>query len=109
MNLGQGGAAVHLLDVNCTGAESNLLECVDSGSGMTPLSMVDGDCSMPAGVICEGKCLLSMMYIIDYCGKIAIVSTFNIRGMPSHGTQHVRHSQLKGRVNPDYSDDELQT
>jgi len=68
VNLGQGGAAVHMLDVNCTGTESNLLECVDSGSGMTPLSMVDGDCSMPAGVICEGKCLLSMMYIIDYCG-----------------------------------------
>ena len=56
VNLGQGGAGVHLLDVNCTGAESNLLECVESGSGMTPLSLVDGDCSIPAGVICEGKC-----------------------------------------------------
>ena len=51
MDFGHGGGGEHVQDVDCTGAESNLLHCIESGSGMSLLSTV---CIRPAGVICEG-------------------------------------------------------
>ena len=51
VDFGQGSRAVHIQDVNCTGMESNLLRCIDSGSGMNSLSR---GCIRPAGVMCEG-------------------------------------------------------
>ena len=51
VDFGHGGGRVHEQDMNCTGTESNLLQCIESGSGMSSLSTV---CIRPAGVICEG-------------------------------------------------------
>ena len=51
VDFGQGSRTVHIQDVNCTGMESNLLQCIDSGSGMNSLSRA---CIRPAGVMCEG-------------------------------------------------------
>lgn len=52
VDFGHGGGRAHEQDVNCVGAESNLLQCIESGSGMRSLST---ECIRPAGVICEGK------------------------------------------------------
>ena len=51
VDFGQGSKAVHIQDLNCSGMESNLLQCIDSGSGMNSLSRA---CIRPAGIICEG-------------------------------------------------------
>ena len=51
VDFGQGSRAAHIQDVNCTGTESNLLQCIDGGSGMKSLSRA---CIRPAGVMCEG-------------------------------------------------------
>ena len=50
-DFGHGSGRAHVQDVNCAGAESNLLQCIESGSGMGSLS---GACIRPAGVVCEG-------------------------------------------------------
>ena len=55
MDFGHGGGREHVQDVDCTGAESNLLQCIESGSGMSSLST---ECITPAGVICEGIVLV---------------------------------------------------
>ena len=51
MDFGHGDGRKHVRDVNCTGAESNPLQCIESGSGMSSLNT---ECMTPAGVICEG-------------------------------------------------------
>ena len=57
MDFGHGGGREHVQDVDCTGAESNLLQCTESGSGMNSLST---ECITPAGVLCEGMVLVLM-------------------------------------------------
>ena len=48
VDFGHGGGRQHVQDVNCTCAESNLLQCIESGSGVSSLST---ECIIPAGVI----------------------------------------------------------
>ena len=50
-DFGHGGGREHVQDVDCTGVASNLLQCIERGSGMNALSRA---CIRPAGVICEG-------------------------------------------------------
>ena len=57
MDFGRGGGRKHVRDVNCAGAESNLLQCIESGSRVSSLST---ECITPAGVICEGMVLVLM-------------------------------------------------
>ena len=55
MDFGHGGGNEHVQYVNCASAESNLLQCIEGGSGMSSLST---ECITPAGVICEGVVLV---------------------------------------------------
>ena len=55
MDFGHGGGKERVEYVDCTGTESNLLQCIESGSGVSSLS---AECITPAGVICEGIVLV---------------------------------------------------
>ena len=68
VDLGQGGGIIHVQDVACTGGESNLLECVETGPGSRMDSAADRACQMPAGAICEREKTYSLFsfYVIHY-------------------------------------------
>ena len=58
-DFGLSNGLVHNVDVQCSGAEMSLSECLsdsDSGSGklLVPVSTDPRHCSNHAGVICEG-------------------------------------------------------
>ena len=62
VDFGHGGGRVHEQDLNCAGNELNLLECIESGSGMSSLSTA---CIRTAGIICEGKMLVFQIILYN--------------------------------------------
>lgn len=91
-HFGSGVGPIHLDNLECTGDEETLEMCPVQGVFITPNCVHDED----ASVVCQGKCMLVMVALLQLC-SVHIIS-YSFLGNPIAMLHLVFHINLKHAI-----------